>query len=472
MPLYEHQKQGLAFLARRWNLTRKQRDRGAILAFDMGLGKTLTALLFFKALHARGLVNSILVLCPPSILIQWRDQAEKFLGLKSCIFHGNRKKYNGAPLVLTTYETARTPAGLELIEQLEGYLLVCDEAHDKLSHYSSKRAVAVSYLEPVFTLLLTGTPICNVPDDLYSLVSLVDQKLVKSKPWWDRTFIKFRDIPIKLKRPYHNREGKLITTKTITVVAGYKNLQAMSLMLQSVMFRKTKKECLDLPKKTVLYKPYSLTTTKSKYTAYLSWLQSNFDPLRQLELEREFLSGIVQNGTEISFSTKRDKLSTLNSMLKENSEKKIIWCTRQASVDGLYEALKKSYTVYKYHGGCSTKHRQESLAEFKEAPEGAILIATIQSAGKGTDLPEATMAIFYEVHYQQSQNPQAEDRCHRLSSTKPVTIYYLYGEDTVEEKIMSMLHHKSDLNQGIIDGKITGDKEAARIFLAGKFNPP
>lgn len=147
---------------------------------------------------------------------------------------------------------------------------------------------------------------------------------------------------------------------------------------------------------------------------------------------------------------KTEKLDLLMELLRENEGRVIIWCYYIPTVKLLAAFLSENkFSVSVYTGELSDKQREQALKKFA-VEENGILVATIQSCGKGTNLQYCNTAIFYEYGYVPTELEQAEDRIYRIGQTQPVTIYYLYGRNTVEEKLIEMHRRKRTTNKAIL----------------------
>lgn len=258
MKLFQHQKEGMALAYRNF-----KSSIGFIMSFSMGLGKTLTAIMTYRLLRRRGLVRECLVVIPRALIPSWKQELSKYFG-KVQVYKTGKKKKRFADIVITTYDLLKSQKTWDDIMAFENPMIICDEVHDYCARTKSGRFQALYQVRKTypkaFFLLLTGTPIRNKPEDLYSLLLLTAPKLAGQKVEWAKKFciIKQREITVK------TRYGAKFRKK-ISLVVGYKNQKALKMLLKEVMLIRTKEECLDLPKKTVVYLPYELEQTRARY---------------------------------------------------------------------------------------------------------------------------------------------------------------------------------------------------------------
>lgn len=296
MKLFEHQKLGVQFLKECF-----QRKHGAILAFDMGLGKTITALVYLAILFKFGVIQQALIVVPRSLLLMWSEEIEKWLKIQPFVIQSGKKPRGNPKIVLTTYDMAKKDTTINHLTK--DYIVIADEAHEYLSKTKSSRWQAIKKLTPLQIVLLTGTPIYNRIEDLYALMSLVNPEMAGGKAEWADKFVKLQNLWVK-RKPYRANgwhcKGKCIKFAgeqikeghkfwkcddcnqnyiRIPTVIGYKteNIPALQMMLKVVMLRKLTHECIDLPEKRVTYVPYQLSTTKAQYNQYLANTQSFSD---------------------------------------------------------------------------------------------------------------------------------------------------------------------------------------------------
>lgn len=433
MSLYQHQKDGLKFL-----LDKYKREQGAILAFDMGTGKTLTSLAWHKLLLKNKKIQRTLVVCEASHLDNWITQCKQWLKIDPYVYHGANRKKGTGEIVITTYGLLSKDKTFEdILYDLGDYLVIADEAHENLQSYHSKRSKDFRVLSPQHTVLLTGTPIYNKPEDLYHLIYLCDRNLAGGLDAFDKRFLRYATRTIK-------KFGKEIEDPYIV---GYKNIPALHKMFCEVATVCYKEAVVDLPPKNHHFKPYALEKLRMVYEQQIE--SSDATNRNKYLKEISLLSGIIDDET---ISNKTDKFYHLLGLIGETKGKRIIWCYRKASVYGLEKLLSPAFKTVTITGDDTKTARTKKLNFFRE--EADLCIATIQSIGTGTNMQYATTAILWELPMTGSELDQAIDRSHRIGTKDPVDIYYLFGQKTVEELQIKMIKRKNKLCKAVIDGNI------------------
>ena len=205
-----------------------------ILADDMGLGKTLQAIVCTEVLRKQFNINTALIICPTSLKYQWKTEIEKFTGNTNvCVVEGNifaRKKIynnNTSDYLIVSYQMAAND--FIYLNEMHADVLILDEAQ-RIKNWKTKTSASIKRIKTTYALVLTGTPVENKIEDLYSLMQIVNPFMLGSL----HNFLSKHQV----------KEGD--TDKVI----GYKNLNDVGTQLRDVMLRRTKNEVLkDLPKR-------------------------------------------------------------------------------------------------------------------------------------------------------------------------------------------------------------------------------
>jgi len=225
LPLYDYQQQGMRHLA----FTGR-----ALLADEMGLGKTVQAIAASELLHQLHGAERVLIVSPASLKGEWQDQIEKFTGQSSLIIAGTRakrlKQYRQkSRFYLANYEQVR-PDFTEMNEILMPDIIILDEAQ-RIKNWQTKTAIAVKHLNSRFAFVLTGTPIENRIDEIYSIVQFLDPSLFGPLFRFNRDFYQL------------DERGRAV---------GYRNLDALNRRLRPIMLRRLKGEVEgELPDRTI-----------------------------------------------------------------------------------------------------------------------------------------------------------------------------------------------------------------------------
>ncbi len=417
----DYQWQGIKFLIN---------NEHALLADDMGTGKTIMTIVALKILIQRAKVHNILVLCPPSVLHQWKDEIEKWAPELIAYLIRNpqreeRKSLWNTPMhiYITTYDTFRSDVENNVLskERLVFFdVVILDEAHH-IKNTKTKGYRAIKKLQSGRRWALTGTPIQNKIEDLASIFEFV-------YPGYLTSFdLRPEQIQARIK-PYFLRRRK----KEVMPWLPPKIPKTIELELdeeQEIVYRQAEAGIRD-----------ELSALGDKVTK-----QHIFSKLTVLKQ-------ICNFAPRRSSSPKTDLLKEQVEEIVESGNKVIVFSQYVDEGVSKLEKILEPYGVAKIVGGQTDANRRGEIEKFKKNPEVPVLIASVRSGGEGLNLTEAS----YVVHFDHWWNPavmwQAEDRVYRRGQTKGVNIYSYWMRDTIDDRIRQKLREKGLLFDKVIDG--------------------
>lgn len=409
LTLFQHQIESVE----RMIMTQRQ-----ILALDMGLGKTLTALVTAKLLKQK--YNwKIIVVCPVSLKNNWLKDA-KGLGIN-----------------IEVHSWAKVPS-----PYMEDYILICDEAHYAQSGSKSQRGKKFLDLSKSSfckaSYFLSGTPIKNGrPINLLPLLEAVRHTLSQDKTYFHRRYCAAKQTPW-----------------TRWDVSGASNLPELYDRTKDVMIRKTKAECLDLPDKLRVLREVEV----SKVAEQL--YKKTLEELREKYLQR-VADGTINGGSEafVLFGQLRQagsiaKVETAVEIAKEileENQQLVIFTEFRKSQQMIYEELSKVAKCELLHGQIDQDERPKMVDRF-QAGQSKIFISTIGAGGVGLTLTKAQTVLLVDRPLTPGDAEQAEDRCHRIGQKNNVTAIWLqFGN--ADAKIDQILQDKSKNIEAILTGK-------------------
>ena len=419
-PLFPYQRQGIEFL---------MGNNHALLADDMGTGKTVMTIVSLKILIRQAKAHHVLILCPPSVLHEWKRHLDDWSPeLTANFIRGSqeaRKLLWQMPVhvYVTTYDTLKGDIENEILpkESLGLFDIVAlDEAHH-IKNMKSKRFRAIKKLQPRQRWALTGTPIQNKIEDLASIFEFVHPEYLTSFDLYPER------IQAKIKPHF---------------------------------LRRRKKEVMpDLPPK--IYEPIELELDEEQDIAYrqaeigireeLSALGDKVTK-QHIFAKLNMLKQICNFAPKKSTSPKTDSLKERIEEIAESGNKVIVFSQYVDEGVSKLEKILEPYGVAKIVGGQTDAVRKREIEKFKKNPEVPVLIASVRSGGEGLNLTEAS----YVVHFDHWWNPavmwQAEDRVHRRGQTKGVNIYSYWMKDTIDGRIRQKLREKGILFENVVDG--------------------
>lgn len=426
--LRHYQFEGVEFMYRRlfYNL-------GVILADDMGLGKTFQTLSLIGSMKLK---KPVMVVAPASVVYVWQDEIEKFMPeLQNVILTGTpeqRKKIldNAADydVIIANYHIVRND--LDLLELVEFSLVVLDEAQ-MIKNPMAKVTLSVKRLNSEKRLALSGTPVENRLTDLWSIFDFLIPGFLGSY----QSFTENYESGGASRHELADRVRPLILRRTKEKVA--KELPPRT---EEIIRCSMEPEQSELYKKLMADARYQVKQQKFSIFAALTRLrQTCCDPAllgeefaaassAKLESLLEMLQPIVDEGHSVLV------FSQFTSML-------------QRIEDRLDEMKVKSF---KLTGATPTQKRPELVQSFNECEEPSVFLLSLKAAGTGLTLTKADYVFIYDPWWNPAAEQQAIDRAHRIGQDKPVFVYKLVVQGSVEEKILKLQEEKKQLVQDVI----------------------
>ena len=503
--LYPHQEEAVKFLTSR---------KKAILAHDMGFGKTIAAIV--AALE--GKYKHILIVAPSSVKETWKRELSHFVNDEDVtIVQGS--KWNDAKFTIINYDILdnfytipeQTINTRELNVDDEGNvireykakkivsrskkiideamsksqlfqsnydLLIIDEAH-RLSNNTSNRFKIIQDLikraNPNGIFELTGTMVTNSSKNLYNLLKLIDAPITKD---WQY----FMERYCGAKFFYKKNEKKAYTTmflKEKKKNSWYDLTSEEKMKLDEILEKRCKKVCIigedtNMEELQEIIKPYYLRRVKddlenmvSKTIKYLHYEMNDEEQKSYNELWDKYLElqedkeKTEKNKKLIEVSLMRQWLAnkmipkTISLVRKciEKNHKVIIFCAYDNEINKFKEEF-KDCCVY-HNGKINEKKKSNAVDKFQNDDNVKVFIGNIFSAGVGLTLIAGDVVVFNNFSFVPSDNQQCEDRIHRIGQTKPCTIYYQSFNGTYFDRMLEIVHNK----QEVIDKIIVSENE-------------
>lgn len=468
--LYPYQAVGLEFLKTLGP------GEGDVLAFDMGLGKSLTSLAYGLWLKNEGIIDHILVVCPAKLkYATWAKEVKKWTDLEYVVIDGEKaeqvewedgtvEKVKGAKLrevqyqqyeygvdvLIMNYELFQRDT--DIIPNIDDrWLVILDEAHRIKNPKAVTTKNLVKALRPAGRKVLgTGTPLENNIEELWTLVDLCRKGMLG-------TFYKFQER-------YMEKDffGKTVAPKAQMIPELMKKLEP-------IMLRKTKEEALpDLPPLTVINHPCGMTKEQAKLykevkegivaTAaeeqftYLEAL-AQITRLQQVCDSPYLLSALLEKDLPKE-SGKLEELENILGDVNPKRNKFIIFSKYSTMTDIVYDWLQDKGVLRKdqigyVKGGINARRIEEIRQGFQEGDIQCVLMTT--AGNYGLDLYEATYVICIDTLFNPQKMNQIYSRAHRNGATRPVTAINLVTTDSYEIKMQEILETKSNLFKAVID---------------------
>ena len=451
--LRPYQKEGFSFLC---HLT--EMKLGGILADDMGLGKTLQTLAWLAWLHERNGRHHkpALVICPASVLHNWRREAERFTPhLKVLVLesgaarHNLRKQIPQYDLIVTNYALLRRD--LEALQKFSFCTVILDEAQF-IKNPTAQVTISVKQLKAAQRLALTGTPLENRLLDLWSITDFVQPGYLGSQDHFTQTY-----------EPKGEGDAGLSAQRIAR--------RRLSAKLRPLMLRRLKRQVAkDLPERIEMRRDCELGEEQRKL--YLAELRRSRDQVMQAVAEKGLNKSKIHVLAALtrlrqicchpqlvgndSISGKTDTLFELLELLLAEGQKVLIFSQFVQMLRILEtECRQKQIPTHVLTG--ETKERQAVVQAFQNDTSAAVFLLSLRAAGTGLNLTTASYVVLYDPWWNPAVEAQAIDRSHRIGQTRTVNAYCLIAPGTVEEKIWELQQRKA---QTIAD--VLGEEGFAR----------
>ncbi len=442
--LRDYQLQGYQWLARlaQWGV-------GACLADDMGLGKTIQSL---ALLLQRAPQGPALVVAPVSVAMNWQAEVLRFaptLNVRLYQQHRSLENLGAFDLVITSYGMLQSDS--ELFQAQHWHTLVLDEAQ-AIKNEQTKRSQAAMALQADFRMIATGTPVENHLGELWNLFRFINPGLLGSKDSFNQRFSSPIENGDKAARQY------------------------LKTLIQPFILRRTKTQVLsELPSRTEITLQVELSNDERHY----------YEALRQQAIENVELAA-ADKGKAMQVLAEITKLrrfcchpqlvapnsgmtgsklavfaETIEELL-DNRHKVLVFSQFVDHLAIVRSLLEQKNISYQYLDGSTTATARKKRIDAFQAGQGEVFLISLKAGGTGLNLTAADYVIHLDPWWNPAVEDQASDRAHRMGQTRPVTIYRLVTQNTIEEKIIALHGQKRDLADSLLEG---GDV-AARLDAA------
>ncbi len=423
-----------------WLCRLSQWGAGACLSDDMGLGKTLQTI---AMLIARASEGPALVVVPTSLVFNWSSELSRFAPSLSVqiVKTTNRsdllEQSKAGDIVLVTYGVLSSE--IDLFKGKSWATVALDEAH-VIKNRETKMAKACRALKSDFRVLLTGTPIQNNLSEIWSLFEFANPGLLGTFKQFTDRFI----IPIERD---HDKERQRLLKR----------------ILSPFILRRTKTEVLDeLPQKTevtlkvslsekerALYEHLRLETTTNLDLGEISPIQAlaALMKLRQAACHPK----LVDPKLNIE-SSKCERFLSLVEDLKVNGHRALVFSQFTSHLDLIRKELDARNIDYLYLDGAMSATERLRLVDAFQRGNQLLFLISLKAGGTGLNLTAADYVIHLDPWWNPAIESQASDRAYRIGQERPVTIYRLIAENTVEERIIDLHKTKKSLADALMEG--------------------
>ena len=449
----------------------QEMNTNAILADEVGLGKTIEAGIIMKEFLVRGIVNTVLIIVPRSLLTQWKMEMREKFG-ENFVIANDRKEFvsfdSDDKIICSSGLLARRYK--EVIRR-KWDLVIVDEAHIYRNMKSKGRAILAA-LQKNYMLLLTATPLCNKLTDIYSLIDL----LYPGRLGTERAFVSkyaedtkcrvvrsgmvnelrsnIGEVMCRTRRiesgiPFtkryvdsrrieaNNREFEFIEKATQYLKdVGNDRFKTIEQLKQQNPIRKLTEQ---QSRAILIFQAIAMqqSLSSSPYAA-IETLQRRYNLYPN---ERETITELINLAKDI----KSSKLELLEKVLNEvEKEQALIFCLRKATVRKIKEILNDKFGMAEIYIGDMTSHERDKIIGDFNLGKIRYLVAT-DAAAEGLNLQKCSVMFNYDLHWNPMKIEQRIGRIHRLGQQRDVTIFNLSIKDTIDDYVLHILYQKINL---------------------------
>lgn len=458
---YDHQVRAVV------KVLRHMRGR-AVLADEVGLGKTIEAGLIMKEYLLRGLVRSALVLTPANLVAQWRQELEDKFGitLRQATARTDWTRYD---LVISSLDRAKRPDHAASIAARAWDLVVVDEAH-RLKDRASLAWQLVNRLQKKYILLLTATPVQNDLSELYNLITLLKPGQLHTYATFRREFTLDRHSPRNLDTLRELIDDVMVRTARRDTFLRFppREIRSMAAPMSeaerafySALLSLLRKSFAATPKAQRNVLPYMLLLRQA--TSHPAGSIRTLRAMQRRGTIQHVESRALEKLHRLAGQVVPGKFRLTERALHECGHHAVVFTSFKETLHRLAEHLEDRGVpaVIRFHAGLSSSARREALERFRQ--ERAVLVST-EAGSEGLNLQFCRTVINYDLPWNPLRLEQRIGRVHRIGQTDPVRIYNLVTARTIESYILYLLNKKIDMFS-----KVIGELEGILINLAEPF---
>lgn len=416
---------------------------GACLADDMGLGKTLQTIMLLQSLMDEGKIKRAIIICPVSILYNWKNELEKFSNMKWGIFYGEEREIpNETQVVLTSYGLMKKES-LGAFAREDFDIIIFDEVQH-LKNIRSLGANAARQLKAKFRICLTGTPVENDLAEFYNIMDLCVPGV-----WGDMSLV----------RSSSKAKNRLLARRTV----------------KPFILRRTKEQVLkELPEKIENHVFLDFTDIeRENYQKRLDLVRSQMVNPTFTKRYGEVLKSLLElrqmclwqkQGPSL-YSTKVDFLMDNLSQLMEEGHKVLVFSQFTTYLDIIQDKIRTHSWKYARIDGSQTIKKRTEQVELFQNGDAQVFLISLKAGGFGLNLTAASYIFLMDPWWNPAVERQAVDRAHRIGQENKLTVYRPLMKNSVEEKVLTLQQAKRELFRDLMaedddeyfSGKLTKD---------------
>lgn len=442
-------------------------NKGFGLLFEMGCGKTLTAIAIAGAGYQMGKIDRLLIVAPTSVVAVWPKKLREYAKFKyTCkTLLGEKQQrikqiddllkfpFKALKIAVINYESTWRPEILEKLKEFDADMVIADESQ-RIKTYDAAQSKAMHELgdQARYKLILSGTPVQTAAIDIWSQYRFLDKSV------FGENFFKFRGR-YAIMGGYGNKK-----------IVGYRDLEGLIKKEHSIAFRVTKEEALDLPEQT--FETRRIQFSPKEKSLYERLKKDSYAELdngghitattvltKLLRLQQLTGGFLVQDEAQKPQLVSRAKLDALTDIIVDyviGSGKKLVVFARfiaevKAIIDLAAKVLPKDLKQVAIYGDVKKEDRGDIVKQFQEDPSTVLFVGQIDTAGTGITLTAADTCVYYSKNFNYATYSQSLSRIHRIGQRNCCTYIDLEIEGTIDELISSALSRKEDMAKTVVD---------------------
>ena len=446
---------------------RRFRGRG-LLCDEVGLGKTIEAGLALKEYLLRQMASRVLIITPPALVEQWREELASKFGLTDFVAsHDPEFRELGPqgwaafPRVIASLATARRREHRHAITDIVYDLVIVDEAH----HLKNRASVSwkfVNALQKKYILMLTATPVQNSLDELYNLITILKPGQLKTPQEFRRQFVVQGDPRLPKNR---GRLRELLADVMVRHARGQVGVQLPPRRAHTVRLQLESDERTFYDDVSEFVRSSMRTTTlptTHRFTLHTLQREIGSSPAAarstlmklaehpEMAPQRDMLLDLADRAGAVRSWTKGKALERLllSQLASDGREKLIIFTHFRATLELLADLLRgMGVDLVIYHGQLPRAEKDAAIRRFEQSAQ--VLLST-EAAGEGRNLQFCRLMLNFDLPWNPQRIEQRVGRIHRVGQTRPVEIFNLSAEGTVEDYILQILDRKLNMFELVI----------------------
>ena len=443
------------------------------LFMEMGTGKTKVLLDNIGMLRSENLINGALIIAPKSVYTVWYNtEIPKHLNIeyeimlwksttaRQKLLNFMKKPSDKLKIFVINIEAFSSDKGFMWAHEFcrrHNNLIAVDES-TCVKNYQAKRTRNIIKLRKFsnYRRILSGFPTPKNPLDLYTQCNFLDPK-----------HLGFNSI-VAFRNRYCHFETLYLSGRQIQVPVGFTNLVEIEAKLKEFAYRKTKKECLDLPDKVYTKRIIPLSDEQKliyedirvRARALLHGQELTVtNVVSEILRLHQVTCGYFKSREGDIQTVKNKRLDALVEICEDTDQKIIIWATYVHNIEQINKELIKKFgveSVVTFYGSTSSEKRTEAIERFQNDPKCRFFIGNPSTGGMGITLTKAGIVVYYSNSYNAEHRVQSEDRAHRIGQDQKVTYIDFVAEKTIDEKILNALDKKFKLSAATL-GEVVRD---------------